>query len=61
MQNNLIGLAEEVLQGGPKGDQANLHFRNIIAEVRNLEQGLYALNSSDNYIFVYCANMIKLM
>ena len=36
MQNMLISLVEEVIKGGERGPQANLHFRNIINEVRNL-------------------------
>jgi len=61
MQNTLMNLAEEVIRGGERGPQANLHFRSLINEVRNLDQCLFCLKHSDNFAFVYCSNMIKLI
>ncbi len=49
------------MKGGERGLEANQQFKNLINEVRNLGECLYAINRSDNYAFVYCTNMIKLI
>lgn len=61
MRAVLVKLAEEIIQGGQNGLTANDKFQQLVNEHANLEESLLALTSSDNYIFVYCSNMIKLI
>ena len=61
MKTALVALAEEIVNGGPNGLEANDRFRTTINEINNLGECLKALALSDQYVFVYTTNMIKLI
>ena len=61
MRTALVALAEDIVRGGPTGPEANDRFRTTINELNNLGECLKTLALSDQYVFVYATNMIKLI
>lgn len=61
MRTALVALAEEIVMGGPNGPEANDRFKTTINELNNLGECLKTLALSDQYVFVYATNMIKLI
>lgn len=61
LRSALVQLANQIMQGGAGGLEANDRFRSMICEPSNLEESLEALALSEAYLFVYASNMLRLI
>ncbi len=61
MLNNLLTLVDDIMKGNNKGLASNDQFRTTILSPLHFNDCLKSINISDNYLFVYCNNMINLI